>query len=637
MEQVSATNAQVGSELQAVLNRLDGTNQQVQAILVSAGEQLGTIEAQLADQSQNLREALDTAARDSGTSTAILTDQIKTLRDVSTHVLRDINSIASQFEHHTEAISNANSHLQATNETVDQNMAERREALESIAAGLASNAQAVEERLSNLTSVLSNTLNNAEERITALSESLSQRTGESTQRATGMLETTLASADERIAAISEALGQRAEEAARSAIGQFETMRLAATAEGKRAVESVESARAQPEEQLNQASNRSDETVKAAAQSLLEEISKAIGDATTRFGETAEDMRKAARDLQSELDETRSELRKGILDLPDEARETTSAMRQAISEQIEAINELSRLVARYAPDLDASPPPAPAQVASVPSQLSAATPAEEKPAIAAVTRAPRRDIPKAVRQPEVLEEPAEIEEPVRVAGAAGGATANAGAAVPGSLGTDAAGQAHARANFDMRPPVRPQRRPSAPEQGESGRFKPSQSPRSGTGEARGWVADLLRRASSDEEPAKASDSTPSRNAPPAPSGDRRSPSQVVDSLNSLSVDIARAIDHEASVELWDRYKKGERNVFTRRLYTLQGQKTFDEIRRKYERDNDFQNAVNQYIDDFERLLRQVSQNDEDQVMSQMYLTSDTGKVYTMLAHAAGRLS
>ena len=148
-----------------------------------------------------------------------------------------------------------------------------------------------------------------------------------------------------------------------------------------------------------------------------------------------------------------------------------------------------------------------------------------------------------------------------------------------------------------------------------------------------LADLLRRASEDD--AEETDSGRGE-AGAAPSGDRRSPSQVVDSLNSLSVDIARAIDHEASVELWDRYKKGERNVFTRRLYTLQGQKTFDEIRRKYERDGDFQNAVDQYIDDFERLLRQVSQNDKDQMMSQMYLTSDTGKVYTMLAHAAGRL-
>jgi hypothetical protein len=89
-----------------------------------------------------------------------------------------------------------------------------------------------------------------------------------------------------------------------------------------------------------------------------------------------------------------------------------------------------------------------------------------------------------------------------------------------------------------------------------------------------------------------------------------------------------------VELWDRYKRGERNVFTRRLYTLQGQKTFDELRRKYERDSDFRKAVDNYIGDFERLLAQVSKDDADPTMGRMYLTSDTGKVYTMLAHAAG---
>ncbi|MDN3719959.1 hypothetical protein QW131_14070 [Roseibium salinum] len=40
--------------------------------------------------------------------------------------------------------------------------------------------------------------------------------------------------------------------------------------------------------------------------------------------------------------------------------------------------------------------------------------------------------------------------------------------------------------------------------------------------------------------------------------------------------------------------------------------------------------------FEQLLAQVSRNDRDNMLSQTYLTSDTGKVYTMLAHASGRL-
>ncbi|MEZ5790914.1 MAG: hypothetical protein R3D34_09035 [Nitratireductor sp.] len=90
------------------------------------------------------------------------------------------------------------------------------------------------------------------------------------------------------------------------------------------------------------------------------------------------------------------------------------------------------------------------------------------------------------------------------------------------------------------------------------------------------------------------------------------------------------------DCWDRYQRGERNVFTRRLYTLQGQQTFDEIRTKYAREREFRSAVDRYIADFERLLKDVSKNDRDNIMTQTYLTSDTGKVYTMLAHAAGKL-
>src|SRR6266851_2918674 len=110
---------------------------------------------------------------------------------------------------------------------------------------------------------------------------------------------------------------------------------------------------------------------------------------------------------------------------------------------------------------------------------------------------------------------------------------------------------------------------------------------------------------------------------------------IESLDSLSVDTARMIDHDAAAELWDRYKRGERNVFTKRLYTMQGQKTFDEIRKRYRGDRDFKQTVDRYIGEFERLLDDVSRDERGAVVARTYLTSETGKVYTMLAHAAGR--
>jgi hypothetical protein len=96
-----------------------------------------------------------------------------------------------------------------------------------------------------------------------------------------------------------------------------------------------------------------------------------------------------------------------------------------------------------------------------------------------------------------------------------------------------------------------------------------------------------------------------------------------------------IDHDAVAELWDRYKRGERNVFTRKLYTMQGQKAFEEIRKRYRGDGDFKRTVDRYIGEFERLLEEVSRDDRGQMLARTYLTSETGKVYTMLAHAAGR--
>ena len=42
-----------------------------------------------------------------------------------------------------------------------------------------------------------------------------------------------------------------------------------------------------------------------------------------------------------------------------------------------------------------------------------------------------------------------------------------------------------------------------------------------------------------------------------------------------------------------------------------------------------------VDEFERLLDDVSQDERGAAVARTYLTSETGKVYTMLAHAAGR--
>jgi hypothetical protein len=133
-----------------------------------------------------------------------------------------------------------------------------------------------------------------------------------------------------------------------------------------------------------------------------------------------------------------------------------------------------------------------------------------------------------------------------------------------------------------------------------------------------MSDLLARASVDE---------------PASSRGAVAP---VESLDSLSAEIARVVDENALINAWDRFRRGDRTAFSRRLYTAQGQKTFEDVRQRYAEDNDFRLTVDRYLQEFERLLGEVSRDDRDGLLTRSYLASETGKVYSLLAHASGRL-
>ncbi|OPB35361.1 hypothetical protein [Bartonella taylorii] len=146
----------------------------------------------------------------------------------------------------------------------------------------------------------------------------------------------------------------------------------------------------------------------------------------------------------------------------------------------------------------------------------------------------------------------------------------------------------------------------------------------------WVSNLLERASREES---WYDEMPS-NAVFTPI--QTKPRPASESLNALAAGIVRAINHNAVVELWDHYQRGQKNIVTERLYTLNGKTIFEMIKKKYMSDIDFKRSVNQYIVDFEKLLRDVSGSSSSSNSVRKYLTSDTGKVYTMLAHASGRI-
>ena len=143
---------------------------------------------------------------------------------------------------------------------------------------------------------------------------------------------------------------------------------------------------------------------------------------------------------------------------------------------------------------------------------------------------------------------------------------------------------------------------------------------------GWLSDLLSRTDG------SAGATPGN----APRGRQAQQGAGGNPLETLSLDIGRLMDRNLAAEMWDRYQRGESKAFSKRLYTPAGQKAFDEVARKYRADRSFKQTVDRYIAEFERLLDEVAREERGPQALRGHLTSETGLVYTLLAHAAGRL-
>lgn len=157
------------------------------------------------------------------------------------------------------------------------------------------------------------------------------------------------------------------------------------------------------------------------------------------------------------------------------------------------------------------------------------------------------------------------------------------------------------------------------------------PRNEEPKGRWGLSDLLAAADRRHEP------TPDkRRAGPDPDFHRAS-LHVIETLQSLAIDLDRALEQSPPPDLWRRYKAGERNVFARRLYNLAGRELYDQVAVKYRQDGEFRDHVDRFVGLFEDLLDTAAERDRDNILAETYLTSDTGKVYLMLAQAIGRIA
>jgi hypothetical protein len=571
------THGMLRSDTAALFERLREANGLLQEVLSGAQDNLSSIEHMLSSRVTEFVSTMNQLLERTGDTTHKMDDHIGSFYGLTTKVLRDLTELATQFDTHGRSLAQAVELVELSNRRADDTLGARRAAIESVVGALDTRTEDLDSRL---------------------------------KRFSGLLEESLAAAEARARDIARVVADSTAEGTRAIAEQHEAVRM--TSEQER-VRTADALRALYEQATNDAhmlfrDNAGD------SQNMLQE-------AKDRFVEIVTGVKQMAAEMQRELDSTRQELRRGILELPQETAESASQMRRVIVDQIEALAELNRIVARHGRGMDA-------QQAE---PVRRAQP-EESVVVSMGGRGPRQvaraDItgapgPMPSNPPPTAFAPRRAESPSL--SPAQGPGFGPG---PGGPGPSPSGY--------------------APGPGQGPGPGPAPGNRGG-----GWLTDLLSRASREPEAPRGDERPRADERPPMRPDDRpraderprnddrqarpddRASRHTIESLDSLSVDIARMIDHNAATELWDRYNRGERNVFSKRLYTMQGQKAFDEISKRYRADREFKQTVDRYIGEFERLLEEVSRDDRGQVVARTYLTSETGKVYTMLAHAAGR--
>ena len=496
----------------ALFERLREGNILLQEVLTGAHDNLNSLERALVTRVADFVTAMNDVTARNGVATQALEDQLNLFNAKTATVLENLGMLSSQFDSHGRALADAAATVEHSNRNATTSVAERRATLESLVNTIDLRTTDLDQRLSRFTSLLDESLSAAEERARDIARVVAETAGAGSAAITRQFEAVREAAEEERRLTSDAMHQL----------------------------------------YRQGTEEADAMFKQSAD---------------KFAAVVTSMKEMAAEMQLELEATRGELRRGVLEMPQEAAESTSQMRKVIVDQIEALAELNRIVARHGRGLD---------VASS-STRSHNIPREEEPALASANG--RNETPTRPPGPRPRDN-----------------NTSASNLPPPDLGL-------------MGP-----RRTEAPPVSPAGTDQSNDS----------WLTGLLNRADNG-------------NNQDIPRGrPQQHPANSGNPLESLSNDINRLMDRGLAGEMWDRYQRGESKAFNKRLYTPAGQKAFDEVARKYRSDRSFKQTVDRYITEFERLLDDVARDERGPQMLRGHLTSETGLVYTLLAHAAGRL-
>jgi hypothetical protein len=158
----------------------------------------------------------------------------------------------------------------------------------------------------------------------------------------------------------------------------------------------------------------------------------------------------------------------------------------------------------------------------------------------------------------------------------------------------------------------------------------------TGSVRSFLGDLLS-SDADTPVAREKPAQKSKKAAASSEGSTsRATETLVAKLNAATRDIYQVLHDDLPKELEASFRKGNAQAYTHDLFQNRGRKLMDLTHKAYRDDKQARTRIDGFIRLFERLLDTVATSDAGEELVDQCLGSETGKVYLMLAEAAGRV-
>src|SRR6202140_4175713 len=280
----------------ALFERLREGNILLQEVLTGAHDNLNSLERALVTRVADFVSAMNDVTSQNGVATQTLEDQLNVFNTKTSKALEDLGALSGQFNTHGQALVDAAALVEQSNRSTTASVAERKSALDSLVTTIDLRTTDLDQRLS---------------------------------RFTGLLDESLAAAEERARDIARVVAETAGAGSAAISRQFEAVRSAAEEERRLTSDTMS-------EIYQQSTQEADAMFKQSAE---------------KFANMVAGMKQMAAEMHHELEATRNELRRGVLEMPQEAAESTAQMRKVIVDQIEALAELNRIVARHGRGLD----------------------------------------------------------------------------------------------------------------------------------------------------------------------------------------------------------------------------------------------------------------------------------------------